>query len=202
MASLTFFPRFLPHHSSKIGANLFSNVLNSGAGVPFRGSFSFDALDFQVQSFSRMPSVEETSLVLKYTKVNPDAFPPTKGSLKSAGYDLKSAEDIAVPARGKALVDTGIKIELPEGCYGRIAPRSGLAVKNFIDVGAGVVDEDYRGVLKVVLFNHSDSDFEVKKGDRIAQLICQKIYYPELEEVQDLTDTVRGEGGFGSTGTN
>lgn len=177
---------------------------NSGtiSHVSFRGSFSFDALDFQVQSFSRMPSVEETSLVLKYTKVNPDAFPPTKGSLKSAGYDLKSAEDIAVPARGKALVDTGIKIELPEGCYGRIAPRSGLAVKNFIDVGAGVVDEDYRGVLKVVLFNHSDSDFEVKKGDRIAQLICQKIYYPELEEVQDLTDTVRGEGGFGSTGTN
>lgn len=79
--------------------------------------------------------------------------------------------------------------------------RSGLAVKNFIDVGAGVVDEDYRGILKVVLFNHSDADFEVKKGDRIAQLICEKIYYPELEEVKELTDTERGEGGFGSTGT-
>lgn len=140
-------------------------------------------------------------VVLKYTKVVPQAFPPTKGSVKAAGFDLKSAEDTVVPARGKALVDTGLKIELPEGCYGRIAPRSGLAVKSFIDVGgeysiplimvwkkkivsAGVVDEDYRGVLKVVLFNHSNSDFEVKQGDRIAQLICERIYYPELQEVE------------------
>lgn len=81
-----------------------------------------------------MPSVNE-SLVLKYSKVVPEAYAPTKGSLKAAGYDLKSAFDITVPARGKALVDTGLKIQLPEGCYGRIAPRSGLAVKNFIDVG-------------------------------------------------------------------
>ncbi|CAG9830247.1 unnamed protein product [Diabrotica balteata] len=141
------------------------------------------------------------NILLKYTKVLEEAYPPTKGSVKAAGYDLKSAHDVVVPARGKALVDTGLKIELPEGCYGRIAPRSGLAVKNFIDVGAGVVDEDYRGLLKVVLFNHSDNDFEVKSGDRIAQLICERIFYPELEEVKELTDTARGEGGFGSTGT-
>lgn len=83
---------------------------------------------------SEMPSVNE-SLVLKYTKVVPEAYAPTKGSVKAAGYDLKSAFDTTVPARGKALVDTGLKIQLPEGCYGRIAPRSGLAVKNFIDVG-------------------------------------------------------------------
>ncbi|KAG5890651.1 hypothetical protein JTB14_034939 [Gonioctena quinquepunctata] len=151
---------------------------------------------------SKMPSANGSSLVLKYTKVASEAYPPSKGSVKAAGYDLKSAFDVTVPARGKALVDTALKIELPEGCYGRIAPRSGLAVKNFIDVGAGVVDEDYRGVLKVVLFNHSDKDFEVKSGDRIAQLICERIYYPILEEVQALTDTERGEGGFGSTGTN
>ncbi|CAH1164186.1 unnamed protein product [Phaedon cochleariae] len=148
---------------------------------------------------TKMPS-SKGPLVLKYTKVVPEAYPPTKGSTKAAGYDLKSASDVVVPARGKALVDTGLKIELPVGCYGRVAPRSGLAVKNFIDVGAGVVDEDYRGILKVVLFNHSDNDFEVKSGDRIAQLICEKIYYPELEEVEELTETVRGEGGFGSTG--
>ncbi|XP_023012863.2 deoxyuridine triphosphatase [Leptinotarsa decemlineata] len=152
---------------------------------------------------SKMPSKENgVALKLRYSKVVPEAYIPTKGSLKAAGYDLRSAFDITVPARGKALVDTGLKIELPEGCYGRIAPRSGLAVKNFIDVGAGVVDEDYRGVLKVVLFNHSDTDFEVRSGDRIAQLICEKIYYPVLEEVQELTATERGEGGFGSTGTN
>jgi dUTP pyrophosphatase len=139
---------------------------------------------------------------MKYTKVVPEAYPPTKGSVKAAGYDLKSVYDCTVPARGKALVDTGIKVQLPEGCYGRIAPRSGLAVKNFIDVGAGVVDEDYRGVIKVVLFNHSDSAFEVKSGDRIAQFICERIYYPDLEEVKELTETERGEGGFGSTGKN
>ncbi|XP_056633065.1 deoxyuridine 5'-triphosphate nucleotidohydrolase-like [Diorhabda sublineata] len=148
-----------------------------------------------------MPIANGNKISLKYTKVVEEAYPPTKGSIKAAGYDLKSAYDVVVPARGKALVDTGLKIELPEGCYGRIAPRSGLAVKNFIDVGAGVVDEDYRGVLKVVLFNHSDKEFEVKSGDRIAQLICERIFYPELEEVKELTDTERGEGGFGSTGT-
>ena len=78
--------------------------------------------------------------------------------------------------------------------------RSGLAAKSFIDVGAGVVDEDYRGPLGVVLFNHANADFEVKQGDRIAQLICEKIVYPELVEVEDLDQTERGEGGFGSTG--
>ncbi|XP_060535662.1 deoxyuridine 5'-triphosphate nucleotidohydrolase-like [Cylas formicarius] len=148
-----------------------------------------------------MPSANDKPLVIKYTKAIPEAYLPSKGLIKAAGYDLKSALDCVVSARDKALVDTGLKIELPEGCYLRIAPRSGLAVKNFIDVGAGVVDEDYRGVLKVVLFNHSDSDFDIKSGDRIAQLICEKIYYPDLEEVQELGDTVRGEGGFGSTGT-
>lgn len=70
-----------------------------------------------------MPEATKESLVLKYTKVVEDAYPPTKGSVKAAGYDLKSALDIVVPARGKALVDTGLKIQLPQGCYGRIAPR-------------------------------------------------------------------------------
>lgn len=89
------------------------------------------------ESLPKMPT-STSNLILKYTKIVPEAFPPTKGSLKAAGYDLKSAYDCTVPARGKALVDTGIKVQLPEGCYGRIAPRSGLAVKNFIDVGGKV----------------------------------------------------------------
>lgn len=92
---------------------------------------------------------------------------------------------------------------IPSGCYGRVAPRSGLAVKNFIDVGAGVVDSDYRGNVGVVLFNFSDEDFQVKKGDKVAQLICEKIEYPELiEEKENLTVTERGDAGFGSTGVN
>ncbi|XP_038961577.1 deoxyuridine 5'-triphosphate nucleotidohydrolase isoform X12 [Rattus norvegicus] len=82
------------------------------------------------------------------------------------------------------------------------APRSGLAVKHFIDVGAGVIDEDYRGNVGVVLFNFGKEKFEVKKGDRIAQLICERILYPDLEEVQTLDNTERGSGGFGSTGKN
>ena len=81
-----------------------------------------------------------------------------------------------------------------------LAPRSGLAVKNFIDVGAGVVDYDYRGNVGVVLFNHADEDFIVHKGDRVAQFILERISMAAAEEVQELSDTVRGAGGFGSTG--
>lgn len=103
---------------------------------------------------------------------------------------------------GKVLALTDIQIAVPSGCYGRVAPRSGLAHKNFIDVGAGVIDRDYRGNVGVILFNFGKDVFRVKKGDRIAQLICEKISYPRLEECTTLTETVRGEGGFGSTGIN
>lgn len=85
---------------------------------------------------------------------------------------------------------------------GRIAPRSGLASKNFIDTGAGVIDADYRGPVKVLLFNHSDADFAVKEGDRVAQLVLERIYTPDVLEVQELEESVRGAGGFGSTGVN
>lgn len=115
---------------------------------------------------------------------------------------FNSAYDYTVPAHGREVVKTDLQVEIPDGCYGRVAPRSGLAVKNFIDVGAGVIDQDYRGNVGVVLFNHSENSFEVKKGDRIAQLICEQITYPELVEVDSLTETARGAGGFGSTGTN
>lgn len=98
------------------------------------------------------------------------------------------------------MVMTDIQIEIPEGCYGRIAPRSGLAHKHFIDVGAGVIDSDYRGNVGVIIFNFSDQDFVVQRGDRIAQLICEKIENPELEEVQELFVSARGDKGFGSTG--
>lgn len=83
---------------------------------------------------------------------------------------------------------------------GRVAPRSGLASKNFIDTGAGVIDADYRGQVKVLLFNHAETDYEVKEGDRIAQLVLERIYTPEVAEVEDLEESARGAGGFGSTG--
>ena len=139
--------------------------------------------------------------ILRVELMNQDAQMPVRGSEKSAGYDLFSAVDVTIPKRGKQLVSTGIKIMLPENCYGRIAPRSGLAVKHALDVGAGVVDEDYRGEIKVVMFNLSDEDFLVTKGMRIAQLVCERIWYPSIEKVDSVDETKRGEGGFGSTGT-
>ncbi|KAL5019961.1 hypothetical protein ScPMuIL_002853 [Solemya velum] len=142
------------------------------------------------------------SVILRFAKLTENAFSPTRGSKLAAGYDLYSAYDYVVPARGKQIAKTDIQIALPEGCYGRVAPRSGLAAKHFIDVGAGVIDRDYRGNVGVVLFNFGEADFEVKKGDRIAQLLCERIYVPDLQEDLSLEDTERGHGGFGSTGKN
>lgn len=139
---------------------------------------------------------------LKVKKLSDKAVLPSRGSPLSAGYDLSSAVETKVPARGKALIATDLSIAIPEGTYARIAPRSGLTWKNSIDVGAGVIDADYRGPVGVILFNHSDVDFEVKVGDRIAQLIIQKIMTPDVFEVDDLDSTVRGAGGFGSTGVS
>uniref|UniRef100_A0A8R1DTI7 Deoxyuridine 5'-triphosphate nucleotidohydrolase n=1 Tax=Caenorhabditis japonica TaxID=281687 RepID=A0A8R1DTI7_CAEJA len=139
-------------------------------------------------------------LTIRFTKLNENAQMPTYGSLAAAGADLYSAEEVVVPAKGKLCVSTGLQIELPFGYYGRVAPRSGLAAKHFIDVGAGVIDSDYRGEVKVLLFNFNDADFTVKKGDRIAQLICEQIAHCTFEEANDLENTDRGVGGFGSTG--
>ena len=133
-------------------------------------------------------------------KLSDNATVPTRGSELAAGLDLYSAVDIIISSHGKSVVMTDISISIPEGYYGRIAPRSGLAAKHFIDVGAGVIDQDYRGNIGVVLFNFSDKEFVVKKGDRIAQLILEKILICNVQLVDDLENTNRGEGGFGSTG--
>ena len=92
-------------------------------------------------------------------RLSENAILPTKGSPLAAGYDLYAAGNSMVPAKGKAIVKTGLSMKIPTGNYGRVAPRSGLAAKHFIDVGAGVIDEDYRGEVGVVLFNFSENDF-------------------------------------------
>ncbi|GBF60180.1 deoxyuridine 5'-triphosphate nucleotidohydrolase [Trichophyton mentagrophytes] len=137
---------------------------------------------------------------LQVKKLVPEARAPTQGSAFAAGYDLYAAKETVIPGRGKGLVSTGLAIAVPEGTYGRIAPRSGLASKNFIDTGAGVIDADYRGEVKVLLFNFSGVNFTIKEGDRIAQLILERIYTPEVLVVEQLEESVRGAGGFGSTG--
>nr|CAD1837348.1 unnamed protein product [Ananas comosus var. bracteatus] len=139
-------------------------------------------------------------LLLRIKRLSENAVIPSRASPLSAGYDLSSAVDTKVPARGKALVATDLRVAVPEGTYARIAPRSGLAWKHSIDVGAGVIDADYRGPVGIVLFNFSDVDFKVKRGDRIAQMILERIETPEVAEVDDLDATERGVGGFGSTG--
>ncbi|PKY04817.1 deoxyuridine 5'-triphosphate nucleotidohydrolase [Aspergillus campestris IBT 28561] len=136
-------------------------------------------------------------------KLNDKARAPTRGSAFAAGYDVYSAKETVIPAKGKALVDTGIAIAVPAGtCIRPHRPRSGLASKHFIDTGAGVIDADYRGEVKVLLFNFSEVDFTVQEGDRVAQLIVERIYTPEVTVVEELEESVRGAGGFGSTGTN
>ena len=112
---------------------------------------------------------------LQIKLLSPTARAPTRGSEFAAGYDMYASRDTVVPARGKALVETDVAMAVPAGTYGRIAPRSGLASKNFIDVGAGVIDADYRGQVKILLFNHSETDFAVKEGDRVAQLILERV---------------------------
>jgi len=98
------------------------------------------------------------------------------------------------------IVNTGIAIVIPKNCYGRIAPRSSLAVKHGIQVGAGVIDPDYTGEVKVVLFNQGQDDFKISVGDRIAQLVLERCETPDVREVLTIDETARGAGGFGSTG--
>jgi dUTP pyrophosphatase len=125
---------------------------------------------------------------------------PKRGTTGSAGYDIVSVEDVIVSSGQRVAVPTGLKIMVPEGTYGRIAPRSGLALKHGLDVLAGVIDSDYRGEVAVILLNTGTKDYEVKKGDRIAQLVLERIVTPEVMQVPSVSSSCRGEGGFGSTG--
>lgn len=140
--------------------------------------------------------------MLRVKRLSDKAVLPTRGSEFSAGYDLSSAETKVLAAGQRAIVKTDLSIACPPGTYGRVAPRSGLTVKFGIHVGAGVVDADYRGPLGVVLFNLGDKDFEIKEGDRIAQLILEEIKMVPVVDVgeAELDATERGAGGFGSTG--
>jgi len=139
---------------------------------------------------------------IQVKKLDLQAKIPTRGSARAAGHDLYANESKTIPARGQQVVTTGISITLPRGTYGRIAPRSGIAVKHQIAVNAGVIDSDYTGEIKVVLPNMGNQDYQVKKGDRIAQLITEKIVESDCYEVPELGKTDRGQQGFGSTGTS
>lgn len=145
---------------------------------------------------------------INFKKLTKTAMLPEYGSQYAAGMDLFSSneEDIIIERNSRKLIPTGLSMSYnDDSYYMRIAPRSGLTVKNCIEVGAGVIDYDYRGEIKVVLINNGMSDFNVKKNMKIAQMIPTKTITPvnvKLIEVNELNETVRGEGGFGSTDKN
>ena len=132
---------------------------------------------------------------------------PTTGTNGSAGYDLYPFEPFGIiPARGQHLVGTKIKIGIPPGYYGRIAARSGLSVNNCLDIGAGVIDQDYQGEIKILVRNHSDVQYCYTRDKAIAQLIITPYAKPDIREIRCVEEilgtTERGTNGFGSTDQN
>ena len=125
---------------------------------------------------------------------------PEYASAGAAGADLRASEEIVIAAHARAAVATGLRVEIPPGHVGLVWPRSGLAVRHGIDTLAGVVDSDYRGEVRVVLVNHGEEPFRIARGDRVAQLLVQRVERALFRPEAQLEASGRGEGGFGSTG--
>lgn len=140
-------------------------------------------------------------MTLFVKKLDARAILPTRGSEKAAGYDLYALDESYINPGDVTKVRTGIAIAIPPGHYARVAPRSGLAANWGVDVLAGVIDEDYRGEVVVLLTRHAGRySHTIQAGDRIAQIVLEKISTPEIKEVETLPDTARGAAGFGSSG--
>jgi len=138
--------------------------------------------------------------MIKINKLHELAIIPKRNNDTDAGADLYAVDEVTIAPQSRAIVSTGISLEIPEGFYGRIAPRSGLAAKYGIDVLAGVCDSGYRGEIKVVLINtDKEKSFEVTYGDKIAQLIIEQHFNFDFIE-EELSVSIRGENGFGSSG--
>lgn len=142
-------------------------------------------------------------MTLRFRRLNEAARPPAQAHEGDAGYDLHAAEPVTIGPGERASVGTGIAVAIPSGQAGLVVPRSGLAARHGISVvnAPGLIDSGYRGELRVLLLNTDRSQpFDVEPGDRIAQLVLVDVETPELEEVTELDETIRGAGGFGSTG--
>ena len=137
--------------------------------------------------------------VLRFKQLDARAVLPSRGSVLAAGLDICSIEDVELRPKGRGVARTGLAVAIPPGFYGRVAPRSGLAVKQGLDVLAGVIDSDYRGELCCVLYNSGDEPIRLSAGSKICQLIVEQIITPEATWASDLDATARGAGGFGST---
>lgn len=144
------------------------------------------------------------SLQVKRVRANSDLPLPQFESDGASGLDLRAdvSETLTLKPGERTLVPTGLAMAIPQGYEAQVRPRSGLALKKGISMvnTPGTIDADYRGEIGVILINHSNEDFQIARGDRIAQLVIQKVYHPQIVEVTELDETERGEGGFGSTG--
>ncbi|MDD5191646.1 MAG: dUTP diphosphatase [Candidatus Nanoarchaeia archaeon] len=137
---------------------------------------------------------------VKVKKLHPDAIIPYYAHDGDAGLDIFSNEDCIIKAGERKLISTGISMELPDGYVALVWDKSGLAGNNGLHCLAGVGDAGYRGEYKIVVFNTSKDDYYVKKGQKVSQILIQPIMAAEIEEVKELSETKRGDGGFGSTG--
>jgi dUTP pyrophosphatase len=144
--------------------------------------------------------MEAESSVLTFKKLDPRAILPARGSALAAGLDLYVIDDLTISPGERVLGRTGLAVAIPEGYYGRVAPRSGLASKHGLDVLAGVIDADYRGEIGCLLYNAGTETIELPARSKICQLIIEKIITPKAAWADDINDTERGSGGFGSTG--
>jgi dUTP pyrophosphatase len=137
--------------------------------------------------------------VLRFKQLDARAVLPRRGSALAAGLDLCAIEAVELQPKQRAMARTGLAVAIPPGFYGRVAPRSGLAVKNGLDVLAGVIDSDYRGEICCVLYNTGDETISLPAGSKICQLVVERIITPDAVWVNDLDETARGAAGFGST---
>ena len=139
---------------------------------------------------------------IKIKVINKNAKIPTQATPHSSGYDVYSSEDFLLKKKSSGMISTGIILEMEEGMEAQVRPRSGLAAKNGITVlnSPGTIDSDYRGEVKVILINHSNEDFNITIGMRIAQIVFAKVEKVELKLTEEVNNTIRSKGGFGSTG--
>ncbi|MFN2498609.1 MAG: dUTP diphosphatase [Pyrinomonadaceae bacterium] len=138
--------------------------------------------------------------ILSFKKLDDRAILPSRGSALAAGLDLYSIEDLTIGAKQRLLARTGLAVAIPESHYGRIAPRSGLALRTGLDVLSGVIDADYRGEIGCLLYNTGDETIMLPAQSKICQLIIEKVITPTAIWADEITETDRGSGGFGSTG--
>ncbi len=141
-------------------------------------------------------------MTLAFKRIHPEAVLPAYAHESDAGMDVRSVAEVVIPARGRALVPTGLVVLLPSNYEAQVRPRSGLALKSGITVlnTPGTIDAGYRGEIGVILFNTTDTDFAVHKGDRVAQIVIAPVTRVEVVETDSVEETDRGAGGFGSTG--